>query len=125
MPGILGGPWNWFASANWTSNLAVHGEYGVAHPPADLVRIAWVAAAAIILISIWRRPRSWRFWVILLGWLVAIDCVPELLGRAAYLPAELLGLETRYVMDAVGVLVICAGLSFLRWRASKWPGHSG
>jgi hypothetical protein len=113
VPGVLGGPWNWFTAANWTSNLAVHGEYGVANPPVDLVRFAWVVAVAVILISIWQRPRSWRFWVILLAWLVAFDSIPELLGRAVYLPTSLLAHETRYVMDAVGVLVICLGLCFL------------
>jgi len=112
VPGILGGPWTWFATANWTGNLALHGEYAVASPPADLVRVAWVVAAAIVLLSIWYRPRAWRAWVIVLGWLIVIDSIPAL-GRLSYLPAVLLGDETRYVMEAVGVLVVCAGLSFL------------
>jgi hypothetical protein len=112
VPGILGGPWKWFATANWTGNPAFPGEYAIASPPADLVRVAWVLAAAIVLLSIWYQPRAWRAWAIVLGWLVVIDTIPGL-GRLSDLPASLLGHETRYVMEAVGVLVICAGLAFL------------
>lgn len=112
VPGIFGGPWNWLATPNWTGNPAFHGEYAAASPPADLVRVAWVLAAAIVLLSIWHQARAWRAWAIVLGWLVVIDTIPAL-GRLTYLPASLLADETRYVMDAVGVLVVCAGLSFL------------
>jgi hypothetical protein len=113
VPAVLGGPWTWFTAAPYSSSLAFHGEYGIANPPAVLVRIAWVVAAAIIGFSIWRRPSTWRLWAIVLGWLILVDAVPALLGRGYYLPSSLLGRETRYVMDGLGVLVICAGLAFL------------
>jgi len=112
VPGILGGPWTWFSTANWTLNPALHGEYAVATAPADLVRVAWVVAAAIVLLSIWYQPRAWRAWAIVLGWVIVIDSIPAI-GRFGSLPANLLSHETRYVMEAVGVLTICAGLSFL------------
>jgi hypothetical protein len=112
VPGVLGGPWNWLATGNQTGALALHGASAVASPPADLVRVAWVVAAAIVLLSIWNQPRAWRAWIIVLAWLIVIDTIPAL-GRLSYLSARLLGHETRYVMEAVGVLVVCAGLSFL------------
>jgi hypothetical protein len=113
VPGILGGPWRWFTAAQWTQSLAVHGEYGTANAPGDLIAIALVAAAVIIAVSVWRRTHAWRSWAIALGWLLLIDSVPELLGRGTAFTAVLLGHETQSVMDAVGVLVICAGLCFL------------
>ncbi len=39
--------------------------------------------------------------------------VPVLLGRAFIVPGVLLGLVTRYVWDAVGILALCLGLAFL------------
>jgi len=125
VPGLLGGPWQWFAPADWTSAPNTPGEYGLAMPPAALVTIAWVVAAVIILISFWRQPRAWRSWAIVLAWLLVMDSIPELLGRATVLSPSLLGMETRYVIDAVGVLVICAGLCFLpqvglQAEAGRW-----
>lgn len=103
VPGALGGPWQWFTLS------------GAAFPDtsAGLVWLAWIVAAGIVLASIWNRRNAWRGWVILLGWLVAADMIPILLGRTRFLGA-LLALETRYVADAVPVLVICLGLAFLR-----------
>ena len=112
VPGMLGGPWNWLSTPNWTGNPAFHGEYAAANAPTDLLPVAWVIAAAIIALSIWQQPKAWRAWVIVAGWLVVIDTIPAI-GRLSDLPAALLSRETRYVMDAVGVLVICAGLAFL------------
>jgi hypothetical protein len=112
VPGMLGGPWNWLGTPNWTGNAAFHGEYAAANPPTDLLPVAWAVAAAIIALSIWQQPKAWRAWAIVLGWLVVIDTIPGI-GRLSDLPAALLSRETRYVMDAVGVLVICAGLAFL------------
>ena len=43
IPGMLGGPWRWFAS----------GGYGVANPPAALAWVAVAVAAAVVLVSIW------------------------------------------------------------------------
>jgi hypothetical protein len=103
VPGALGGPWQWFALG------------GTAYPAtsAGLVWLAWIVAAAIVGMSIFNRRHAWRAWIILLGWLVIADMIPILLGRTRFLGA-LLSLETRYVADAVPVLVICLGLAFLR-----------
>jgi hypothetical protein len=125
VPGILGGPWRWLTAAPWTQSLAVHGENGAANAPGDLIAIALVAAAVIIAVSVWRRTHAWRSWAIVLGWLLLIDSVPELLGRGTDFTPVLLGHETRYVMDAVGVLVICAGLCFLPLAAEQPAGEQG
>lgn len=103
IPGSLGGPWRWLGA----------GVYAAANPPVALARASWVIAAAIVIVSIFYRPRAWRAWAILAGWLVVVDMLPVVLGRASIVPGVLLGLVTRYVWDAVGILALCVGLAFL------------
>jgi hypothetical protein len=106
VPGTIGGPWQWFATTN--------AEYAYSAPPAALAWLSLIVAAAIIGSSIWSRRYAWRAWAILAGWLAAADIAPVLLGRVPELGPGVLGLETRYVADAVPVLAICLGLAF-------WP----
>jgi hypothetical protein len=110
VPGAIGGPWQWFPSAD--------AEYAYAAPPAALAWLAVIVAVAVIVASVWLRRQAWRAWAILAGWLAAADIAPVLLGRITELSPSLLGLETRYVADAAPVLAICLGLAF-------WPvtGH--
>lgn len=103
IPGILGGPWRWFAN----------GGYAVANPPSGLAWVAVAVAAAVILVSIWGRLRAWRAWAILAGWVVAVDCLPVLLGRGEILSGRFLGQETRYVMEVPGIAALVIGLAFL------------
>jgi hypothetical protein len=109
VPGAFGGPWRWFAAAG----------YALASPPAALADMTWLLAAAVVIASVWHRPIAWRAWAILAGWLVIVDMVPVLLGRAFILPGALLGAETRYVWDAVGILALCLGLAFLPVTAQR------
>jgi hypothetical protein len=112
VPGAIGGPWHWLASSN--------AGYAYSAPSPALTWLALIVAAAIIAASIWSRRHAWRAWAILAGWLAADDIAPILLGRVTELGPGVLGLETRYVADAVAVLAICVGLAF-------WPvaGNSG
>ncbi len=111
VPGAFGGPWKWFGSAG---NALVN-------PPAGLLQVSWALAAAVIIVSLWYRPHSWRAWLILALWLIAADIVPVALGqRASFLPGAVSGHETRYVWDALGVLAICLSLAFLPLSGSIW-----
>ncbi len=105
VPGALGGPWQWFPIAD--------AQYASSAPPGTLAWLALIVAAAVIIASIALRARAWRAWAILAGWLVAADVTPVVLGRVEVLSAGALALQTRYVSDAVPVLVICLGLAFL------------
>ncbi len=105
LPGAIGGPWKWFpVSGN---------SFSFAAPSSGLVVLSAVVAIAVIAASIALRTQAWRAWVILAGWLVLVDMVPVLLGRSLSVPGILLGLVTRYVWDATGVLALCLGLAFL------------
>ncbi len=104
LPGALGGPWQWFPS----------GALAYSAPPGVLLWLSAIVSACIVAASIWSREHAWRAWLILAGWVFAADMVPVLLGRVRQLSGAALGLETRYVADAVPVLVICLGLAF-------WP----
>jgi hypothetical protein len=109
VPGALGGPWQWFPS----------GALAYSAPPAGLEWLSWIVAAAVVVASIWNRKYAWRAWAILAGWLVAADMAPVAIGRIKVLSGAVLGLETRYVADAVPVLAICLGLAF--WPVTGRP----
>jgi len=106
LPAAFGGPWRW---------LGV-GAFAGVDPPADMARVTWLLAAGVLLVSIWYRPRAWRAWAILAGWLAVADILPVILGRVSFFPGVLLGLVARYVWDASGILAICLGLAFLSIR---------
>jgi hypothetical protein len=103
VPGALGGPWQWFPTQD--------ASYAASAPPGMLAWLALIVAAAVILASIALRRYAWRAWAILAVWLLAADVTPVLLGRAEVLGVGVL--QTRYVSDALPVLVICLGLAFL------------
>jgi hypothetical protein len=107
IPGALGGPWQWFGN----------GIDAFANPPAVLWRLALLVAAAIVGATIWYRRRAWRAWAILALWILFADMAPIIIGRTSLTnPAftVFLGMDTHYVADAVGVLVICLSLAL-------WP----
>jgi hypothetical protein len=105
VPGALGGPWQWFPTAD--------AQYASSAPPGMLAWLSLIVAAVVIIASIALRSWAWRAWAILAGWLVAADVTPVLLGRVEVLSAGVLALQSRYVSDALPVLVICLGLAFL------------
>jgi hypothetical protein len=106
LPGAVGGPWQWFPSPD--------AEYAYSAPPTALAWLAVLVAVGVAAASIWSRRHAWRAWALLAGWVAAADVAPVLLGRISELGPTVLGLETRYVADAVPVLAVCLGLAF-------WP----
>ncbi len=116
LPGVLGGPWKWYPSSD--------PAYAYSAPSNTL---SWLAVALVLLIivgSVLTRVRAWRAWAILGGWVLIADIVPVLIGRLKNpVNAQVFGLETRYVADAVPVLAICVALAF--WpvlRGAEQPG---
>lgn len=103
VPGALGGPWQWLS----------HQAIAYSLPPAELARLSWLLAAAIVAASIWNRQYAWRSWAILAGWIVLADMAPVIVGRTRTF-GSVFALDTRYVADAVPVLAVCLGLAF-------WP----
>ena len=124
VPGALGGPWRW----------AVIGDgYAQASPPAALQQLSWGLALLIVVVSCVYRVRAWRAWAIIVGWIAVADVLPVVIGRLGVSQPGLLGLQARYVTDAVSVLALCLGLAFLplageeggyRFRLPAWaePG---
>lgn len=104
VPGALGGPWQW-----WAGGLG----YAQAGPPAQLEQLAWAVAIVVVIASCVCRVGAWRAWAIGIGWVVAADLFPIAFGRLQVFPATLLGVQTRYVTDATGILALCVGLAFL------------
>ncbi len=114
VPGAFGGPWRWFGN----------GIDAFATPPAALMRLALLAAAAVVLVTIWYRRYAWRAWVLLALWLLGADMAPIIIGRTDLLDPALtafLGLDTHYVADAVPIFVICLGLAI--WPVAGRPDY--
>lgn len=109
VPGLLGGPWNWFMSSD--------GAVAYAEPPSGLAWLAGAAVLAIIVTSVMTRRRAGRAWATLAIWVLLADVAPVLLGRVSSLGpgmAGLIGWDTRYVADAPAVAAVCVALAF-------WP----
>ncbi len=104
VPGALGGPWRW-----WEGGLG----YAQAGSPLVLEELSWAVALVIVIVSCLCRVHAWRAWAILFGWIAIADIVPVAIGRLQVFPATLLGVQTRYLTDATGVLALCVGLAFL------------
>ena len=100
--GILGGPWRWSLIAPPTA---------YADPPGVLVHLAWVVMALVVLHSALRRRRALRAWALLAGYLLVL-LVLLVVSRGPTFGA-VIGLEYRYLTDAVGVVTLCLGLAYL------------
>ena len=103
VPGAFGGPWRWASS----------GVEALADPPPALAWASWVLAVIVVLASLMYGWRAWRAWAILAGWLIVVDVVPVLAGWSSLVSGVVLGLSARYVWDASGILILCAGLAFM------------
>jgi hypothetical protein len=106
LTGAIGGPWQWLPISG--------GLYAISAPPVAEVWFATLIALGVLVVSIMLRPIAWRAWATFAGWVVLADMVPILLGRLTPAFGTILGLETRYLADAVPVLAVCVGLAF-------WP----
>jgi hypothetical protein len=101
LPGFAGGPWQWQPSG-----------YGQAAPPLALEILSWLLVALVVAASCLLRPRAWRAWVLLLGWIVLADITPVAIrGFAGAVTA--LGQQTGYLANATGVFALCVGLAFM------------
>jgi hypothetical protein len=104
VPGALGGPWRW---------TVIGDGYAQASPPAALQQLSWGLALLVVVVSCVYRVRAWRAWAIIVGWIAVADVLPVVIGRLGVSQPALLGLQARYVTDAVSVLALCLGLAFL------------
>lgn len=116
VPGAFGGPWRWAST----------GVTALADPPPALAWASWVLAVIVVLASLMYGWRAWRAWAMLAGWVIVVDVVPVLAGRSSLVSVVVLGLSTRYVWDATGILILCAGLAFMpladgpnRWQTPR------
>jgi hypothetical protein len=105
LPGALGGPWQWLPTND--------SSYSFAAPPVILVWLSVVLAVVVIVVSVLVRRVAWRAWAILALWIALADVLPVVIGRVNAFAPAVLALETRYLADAMPVLIVCLGLVFL------------
>lgn len=111
--GVIGGPWTWAD----TPRPAVYAE-----PPPWAQHLAWVLIVLVILYASLRRERTLRAWALLSGYLCVL--VVLLAGGRVDAFGPTIGLEYRYLTDAVPVAVLCLGLAYLSVEGgveSSWP----
>ncbi|GLV51884.1 hypothetical protein TBS_24520 [Thermobispora bispora] len=101
--GIVGGPLSWGP---------VPPTGGMANPSGLLIAVAWTVIAALVIGSLIHRRRAGRAWVLMAGYLIAVDAIPTAIARGTGL-AQIVGAETRYVADAVIVFALCLALAYL------------
>lgn len=110
LTGVFGGPWRWAVE---------NPPVATVNPPGWAHALAGVAALAVVLASIMFRHRALRAWVLLFGYLAALWLL-VLTSRAAVI-GPMIGLEPRYLTDAVCAVVLCIGLAFLPVRGATEP----
>lgn len=102
LTGAFGGPWSW-ASENLPS--------APAQPPDWSVHLAWTAAVLVVLYGALTRRRTLRAWGLLTGYLAAVFVL--LLTTRATVVGAGIGLQYRYLTDAVCALSLSVGLAFI------------
>jgi hypothetical protein len=109
--GLVGGPWRW-------DNPAPPNAF--ADPPEWSVRLAWVAAFAVVAYAHLRRRRALRAFVLFAGYAGGTFLL-VLTGRATALGSAL-GTDSRYLSDIPLVAALCLGLAFMEVNGA--PGSS-
>ncbi|MEV5494173.1 hypothetical protein AB0M50_02080 [Nonomuraea fuscirosea] len=112
VPSALGGPWAW---------QPVGEDYAMAAAPEPLVWAGLAVAAAVVAVSVRHRRRAWAAWLVLLGYFLAADVVPVLLGRIDVLGPGVLGHELRYLAATATVVAVVIGLAFIPLSGERHP----
>lgn len=113
VPGMLGGPWDWFAGANAYSPIAA--------PGTGLVVLAAVAFTALASWAVsHERRETLRGLTIVIG-VVSLTVALPILGRLTQFPGAV-PREPRYVapaltLVALGLILILRALSEVRWTS--------
>lgn len=100
--GVVGGPWTWAEAPRPAAYAA---------PPPWAQHLAWVVIVMVVLYGCLRRVRTLRAWVLLSGYLAVL--VILLAGGRIDAFGPTIGLEYRYLTDAVPIVVLCLGLAYL------------
>jgi len=102
VPGLVGGPWQW---QRW----APASPWAV--PPVAVMTLGWVALAAVVAVSVWRKQRIGAVWLVGAGYAVACQ-IPIYLMRSSAFTALELAQTLRYLPDLVVVLALLAAVGF-------------
>ena len=105
--GALGGPWRWLALAPPTA---------FADAPDVAVHASWVGLAMVAAYAALRRERTLRAWALLAGYLLILLALLAISRGTEF--GAVIGLEYRYLTDAVCVLTLVLGLVFLPLRGA-------
>jgi hypothetical protein len=105
---LTGGPWRWLAQGR---------QDVLAHPPEFAVTLAWLAIAAVVVGTSWRRVGAWRAWALLVAYLVPTVFLTAS-GRTTLFGPDV-GLYVRYVTDVAVVACLVLGLATMPLRGAS------
>jgi hypothetical protein len=100
IPASFGGPFRWRST----------GSYALAAQVPVATQLCWVAAAIVVLVSIWYRRHAWRAWAILVASILVGAVIPAIAWRSFPI-GSVAGSDLGNVAAILGVLVICVGLA--------------
>jgi hypothetical protein len=103
IPGILGGPIEWFGTAGSIVSWPA--------PPAAVRNLTWAVAAAVLVGSLALRRGAWRAWLIL-GLYVGLTVILVAQARGAVF-GPIIGRDLRYSTDLALITPLCAALAWL------------
>ncbi len=101
VPTLLGGPWvweRWLPSTPWAT------------PPGWAVVLAWLMVALVVLLSVWMRRRVLPVWILVAGYVLAVQLPIVLIRGGPNTAAELMQ-SLRYLADVA--VVLAAGCALL------------
>jgi hypothetical protein len=112
VPGLVGGPWDW---QRW----APASPWGT--PPVTVMVLGWVALAAVVAVTVFRKQRIGAVWLVAVGYAVACQ-IPIYLMRSSQFTALELAQTLRYLPDLVVVLALLAavGLCAPNRQGARW-----
>lgn len=113
IPGILGGPIDWFGPAGSIVSWPA--------PPAAIRNLTWAVAAVVLLGSLALRRGAWRAWLIL-GLYVGLTVILVAQTRGAVF-GPTIGRDLRYSTDLALLTPLCAALAWLPLRLRQTPAR--
>ena len=123
VPSLLGGPWRWLGAGQ---------SFVLSLPTETAVTLSMLAAVAVVVVSVVRRPRVIALWGTLALYVISVIAVLAMPGSArVLLLGPLSGLRPHYTADAVLPALLVLGLALLGNRAEpirprgripwRWP----
>lgn len=104
----VGGPWRWATGVLPAAQV---------DPPLVVIVLSAVFIVGVVAYAALRRSHTWPAWFLIAGYVLADGFL--LAGGRGSTAGVLAAVETRYVSDAMPVLILAIGLAYLPLRSAR------